>query len=72
VVLANVGDGRDPAVARAVRGALASPDALVRGHAAWAAHRLGLGGLAERELAAEEDASVLEEVAAARAAGPRR
>jgi epoxyqueuosine reductase len=72
VVLANVGDGRDPAVAEAVAGALADPDPLVRGHAAWAAHRLGLGALADRVLAGEEDGTVLEEVAAGRAAGPRR
>jgi epoxyqueuosine reductase len=72
VVLANVGDGRDPAVAGAVADALASPDPLVRGHAAWAAGRLGLGAVAEWALAGEGDVSVLEELAAARVAGPRR
>jgi epoxyqueuosine reductase len=72
VVLANVGDGRDRTVAGAVADALASTDPLLRGHAAWAAERLGLGPLAARALAGEEDGSVLEEWAAGRAAGPRR
>jgi epoxyqueuosine reductase len=71
VVLANVGDGRDPSVAGAIAGALADPDPLVRGHAAWAAVRLGLGAEADRALAGEQDASVLEELAAGRATGPR-
>jgi len=41
VVLGNVGDGRQPAVADALRRALADPDPIVRGHAVWAAARLG-------------------------------
>ena len=41
VVLGNVADPADPAVASALRSALASPDPLVRGHAVWAARRLG-------------------------------
>lgn len=41
VALGNVGDGRHPAVARALAGALASHDPLVREHAEWAAARLG-------------------------------
>lgn len=45
VVLANVGDGRDPAVVDAVRRLLADPDPLIRSHAVWAAGRIGLAGL---------------------------
>ena len=71
VVLANVGDGEAPEVVGAVAAALASPDPLVRGHAAWAAARLGRAPLAEAALAGEEDATVLAELAAARAAGAR-
>ncbi len=71
VVLANVADGADPRVAGAVGAALASSDPLVRGHAAWAAVRLGLGAEAEAALAHEQEHTVLGELAAARAAGPR-
>jgi epoxyqueuosine reductase len=71
VVLANVGDGRAPAVVAALAEALADPDPLVRGHAAWAAVRLGHRALAEEALAGEGDVTVLDELAAARAAGPR-
>jgi epoxyqueuosine reductase len=41
VVLANVGDPGDERVATALRTALAADDPLVRGHAVWAARRLG-------------------------------
>jgi epoxyqueuosine reductase len=41
VVLGNVGDGRDPVVARLLATYLAHDDALLRGHAVWAARRLG-------------------------------
>jgi epoxyqueuosine reductase len=41
VVLGNVADPRDPAVAAALCHALADGDPLVRGHAVWAARRLG-------------------------------
>jgi epoxyqueuosine reductase len=41
IALANQADGRDPAVAGAVRRALADADAVVRSHAVWAAARLG-------------------------------
>jgi epoxyqueuosine reductase len=41
VVLGNIGDGRDPAVAEALRRALADSDPMLRSHAAWAADRLG-------------------------------
>lgn len=41
VALGNVGDGQDPRLAGALAAALASEDALLREHAAWAATRLG-------------------------------
>lgn len=41
VVLGNVADGRDARVAATLRRLLADDDALVRGHAVWAARRLG-------------------------------
>jgi epoxyqueuosine reductase len=41
VVLGNVGDGADPRVAAALRGALRSDDGLVRSHAVWACRRVG-------------------------------
>lgn len=41
VVLGNVGDGSDPAVAEALVEALGDRRPLVRAHAAWAARRLG-------------------------------
>ena len=41
VALGNVGDPRVPAIVAAVEGASHHPDPLVRGHAAWAARRLG-------------------------------
>jgi epoxyqueuosine reductase len=41
VVLGNVADPQDPAVAAALCRALADGDPLVRGHAVWAARRLG-------------------------------
>jgi epoxyqueuosine reductase len=71
VVLANVGDGRAPEVVAAVAAALADADPLVRGHAAWAAVRLGRAALADEALAGERDPTVLDELAMARAAGPR-
>jgi len=45
VVLGNVGDGSDPDVEAALRGALADPDPMLRSHAAWAAERLGRSDL---------------------------
>jgi epoxyqueuosine reductase len=45
VVLANIGDPRDPRVASAVRSALDDGRPLVRAHAVWAARRLGLEAL---------------------------
>ncbi|MEZ5244444.1 MAG: tRNA epoxyqueuosine(34) reductase QueG [Acidimicrobiales bacterium] len=45
VVLANIGDSRDPRVVAAVRSALGDERPLVRAHGVWAARRLGLDGL---------------------------
>jgi epoxyqueuosine reductase len=45
VVLGNVADPRDPAVVAALCRALADADPLVRGHAVWAARRLGRSDL---------------------------
>ncbi|MBX3287219.1 MAG: tRNA epoxyqueuosine(34) reductase QueG [Actinobacteria bacterium] len=45
VALGNVGDGTDPAVRAALAAALEHPQALVRGHAVWAARRLGCDDL---------------------------
>jgi epoxyqueuosine reductase len=45
VALGNVGDGADPAVAAALRAALAGDDPMLREHAVWAAERLGRGDL---------------------------
>jgi epoxyqueuosine reductase len=41
VVLGNVGDGRDPVVARLLDAYLRHDDPLLRSHAVWAARRLG-------------------------------
>jgi epoxyqueuosine reductase len=40
VALGNIADGRQRAVEDALRRALADPDAIIRGHAVWAAARL--------------------------------
>jgi epoxyqueuosine reductase len=71
VALANVGDGRSPRVEAALTAALGDDDPLVRGHAAWAAVRLGRDDLADRLLTEEGDGEVRAELAVARAAGPR-
>ncbi|NLV54845.1 MAG: tRNA epoxyqueuosine(34) reductase QueG [Acidimicrobiales bacterium] len=47
VALGNVGDGRDPAVASALRTVLDGDDDLLAAHAAWAARRLGRDDLLE-------------------------
>lgn len=62
VVLGNVGDSRDPRVRRAVTAALVHDDPLVRGHAVWAAARLGLAELAEPLRWTEADPMVLDEL----------
>jgi epoxyqueuosine reductase len=67
VALGNTADGGDPRVVGALAAALADPDPLIRGHAAWAAGRLGLAGLAAASLAGEQDPDVLAELAAATA-----
>jgi epoxyqueuosine reductase len=64
VVLGNVGDGRDPAVVEALRSHLAHPDPLLRGHAVWAARRLGREDLLAA-LADDDDPSVRAELAIA-------
>ncbi len=57
LALGNVGDGTDPRVADVLTVCLADPDPLIRGHAVWAAGRLGrhdlLTALAETELDAQ-------------------
>lgn len=68
VALANVGDGQQPAVARALVEALEHHDPLVRGHAAWASTLLGRNDLVEAALDGEGDVSVRQEVDDARAA----
>jgi epoxyqueuosine reductase len=64
VVLGNVGDGRDPRIRDVLHRHLRHADPLLRGHAVWAARRLGredlLAGL-ERD----DDPYVLQELAAA-------
>jgi epoxyqueuosine reductase len=63
VALGNVGAGDDPGVERALGRALDDPDPMLRGHAAWAARRLGRTDLVARHLAEETDADVLAELA---------
>lgn len=63
VVLGNVGDARDPLVVAALRTHLAHPDPLLRGHAVWAARRLGREDLLT-ELASEQHPDVLAELSA--------
>jgi epoxyqueuosine reductase len=63
VVLGNVADPDDEASVAALRRALADPDPLVRGHAVWAARRLGRDDLLEA-LAREDDPQVRAELAA--------
>jgi epoxyqueuosine reductase len=66
VVLANVADPDDPAVAQALRRALGSADPLVRAHAVWAARRLGRDDLLSEvaEIMADTDPLVRTELAA--------
>ncbi len=69
LALANQADGSDPAVAGAVRRALADDDPVVRSHAVWAAARLGrhdlLGALVD-----DPDPTVQAELAGAAAVRP--
>lgn len=61
VALGNVGDGREPEVADALRVALADGDPLIRSHAVWAAHRLGRDDLLAA-VAGDDDPDVREEL----------
>ncbi|HMG44776.1 MAG TPA: tRNA epoxyqueuosine(34) reductase QueG [Acidimicrobiales bacterium] len=61
VVLGNVGDPGRPEVVEAVRTALADDDPLVRGHAVWAARRMGRADLVMPD---DDDPFVREELAA--------
>jgi epoxyqueuosine reductase len=70
IVLGNSGDGRDAAVVAALCAALADPDPIVRGHAVWAAARIGRPDLAAPLRATEADAVVRAELAAAPAVCP--
>jgi epoxyqueuosine reductase len=63
VVLGNVGDGADPQVDALLRRYVAHEDPLLRGHAVWAARRLGREDLLP-PIEQEADASVLAERAA--------
>ena len=63
VVLGNVGDGRDPVVVGVLTRYLAHDDPLLRGHAVWAARRLGREDLLP-PLEQEPDPAVLAERAA--------
>ena len=60
VVLGNAGDGRDPVVADLLRRYLTDPDPLLRGHAVWAARRLGREDLLP-PIEQESDPTVLAE-----------
>ena len=66
VVLGNVADPHDPTVAAALRRALVDADGLVRGHAVWAARRLGRDDLVREigEIATDPDPLVRAELAA--------
>ena len=66
VVLGNVGDGAEPAVADALRRALADRDPLIRSHAVWAAARLGRQDLLDA-LGDDQDVEVRAELGRARA-----
>ena len=63
VVLGNVGDGTDPVVVDLLRRFVVHDDALLRGHATWAARRLGREDLLP-PIERETDPTVLAERAA--------
>jgi epoxyqueuosine reductase len=69
VALGNVGDGRDRRVVDALRDGLAHRDPLVRGHAVWAAARLGRADLVAVMAPSEADPEVRAELSAAGLAG---
>ena len=62
VALGNIASGRDREVEQALENALAHPDPIVRGHAVWAAARLGHLDLLETLCEDECDPDVLEEL----------
>ena len=64
VALGNVARGDDSAVADVLNTALRDGDPLVRGHAVWAARRLGRDDLVAPIAADETDPEVLAELAA--------
>lgn len=68
LVLGNVGRPGDRQVAEAVGRAARDPDPLIRGHAVWAAGRLGLGDVVSRA-ARDPDPYVREEARDAAGAG---
>ena len=63
IVLGNAGDPQDPRVIALLRRSLDDGDPLVRGHAVWAAARLGRPDLADGLEATEADPMVREELA---------
>jgi hypothetical protein len=63
MVLGNVGDGRDPEVAELLARYLGHADPMLRGHAVWAARRLGREDLLA-PIEQETDPTVLAERAA--------
>ncbi len=69
VALGNTADPGDARVVAALDRALADDDPVLRGHAVWAARRLGLTDLVARRSADERDPDVLAELAAT--VGPR-
>jgi epoxyqueuosine reductase len=62
VVLGNAADPDDPRVIGLLSRCLRHPDPLVRGHAVWAATRLGHADLAEGLVATEADPMVRDEL----------
>ncbi|MGH9110759.1 MAG: tRNA epoxyqueuosine(34) reductase QueG [Acidimicrobiales bacterium] len=64
VVLGNVADPDDPAVVAVLRRGLADADPLMRGHAVWAARRMGRSDLLAALTDDEPDPSVRAELAA--------
>ena len=64
VALGNTADGQDPDVEAVLRKELGHEDPLVRGHAVWAAAKLGRGDLLDR-LSGDGDSFVRQELAAA-------
>ena len=72
LVLGNTGDGTDPTVLAAIDAALRHADPIVRGHAVWAAARLGRPDLALAWCSGDEDPDVRAELAALDDVAPNR